>query len=125
MYLLSSSASAAFKHGAILFKALTVIGAIGFSAAASAGSDLGGVITSIYTNTDYGVITIVTNGTRVLPACATSTSNWVLPLTTANNPILAQLLTAFATQSTVNLWGDGLCNVSPGAETLVQVQIVH
>jgi hypothetical protein len=124
MYFLAGVASAAYKRRTVLIMILAVVGAIGFSAAASAGDALSGVITSIYTNTDYGVMTIVTNGTRDLPACAT-TPNWVLPLTTGNNPIVAQLLTAFATQSTVSLWGDGLCNVSPGAETLVQVQIVH
>lgn len=115
--------SSARKRAIVVVGTMVILGALSFAGSAFAGSSSGGVITSIYTNTDLGQITIVTNGTRVSqPACAT-TANWVLPL--SNTQTYAQLLTAFATQSPINLWGDGLCNVNSSAETLVQVQILN
>lgn len=120
MSLFLSVASSARSRVLPVIRALTMLGAFTVGAA-SAGTSTGGVITSIYTNTDAGQITIVTNGTRSgAPTCAT-TPNWVLPL--SNTQVYAQLLTAFATQSPINLWGDGLCDVNSSAETLVQVQI--
>ena len=123
MSLFHTVESSARKRAIAVVSAPAIFGALAFAGSAFAGSSTGGVITSIYTNTDYGQITIVTNGTRAgQPVCA-STANWVLAMTTANAQVYAQLLTAFATQSTVTITGDGLCNVNSTAETLVQVQV--
>jgi hypothetical protein len=125
MSLFHSVESSARKRAIVVASTLAIFGALAFASNAIAGSSTGGVITSIYTNTDFGQITIVTNGTRSgQPSCATS-PNWILAMTTANAQVYAQLLTAFATQSTVNFTGDGLCNVNSSAETLVQVQILN
>jgi hypothetical protein len=125
MYSLSGSVSATCKRGATVLKTLAILGAIGFSAVASAGSTLGGVITSITLNTDEGSFAFIStsaskNGT---PACSTNTgAQWVLPLTSAlDNQIYAQLLAALASQSRVDLYGDGVCNAVSDIETLVQV----
>ena len=120
--------SATCKHRSVLIAILAAVGPAVFSAQAYAGSTLGGVILNITTNTDEGVIFITTNGTRGgTPPCNTnwtsSTTTWAIALAPANNQVYAQLLTAFATQATVNMWGDGLCNVNSATETLVQLQI--
>ena len=98
-----------------------MIGAIGFSASASAGEASGGVITSFTTNTDAGWLYVTTNGTRTgAPSCTTAPSYWALPLTTAYSPVYAQLLTAFTTQTPISLWGDGIC--ANGYEVIAQTQ---
>jgi hypothetical protein len=103
---------------------LAPICAFVFSAPVLAGSTFGGVITSITTNSDLGIISIVSNGTNNgTPACSTTPGGWALALTPANNQVYAQLLMAFSTQSTVYIWGDGVCTVNSGIETLVQLQV--
>lgn len=129
MYWHTQLTSVTCNHRRILIAVLATIGAATFSAEACAGSTLGGVIQNITTNTDEGVIFITTNGTRGgTPSCATnltsSTTTWAIALASANNQVYAQLLTAFTTQATVNMWGDGVCSVNSGSETLVQLQIV-
>jgi hypothetical protein len=90
-------------------------------------STVGGVITSITTNTDLGVIYIATNGSRNGGSCGSnpspSSTTWVIALSPANNQVYAQLLTAYATQATINIWGDSTCNVLAGFETPTQLQI--
>jgi hypothetical protein len=98
-------------------------------AVASAGATSNAVITSITTNTDFGSYVLINTSVAKggTPSCATNTGyQWVLPLSsTLDNQIYAQLLAAFAGQSTVNLGGDGACDAFSGIETLVQVQVVH
>jgi len=91
----------------------------------SAGSALGGVITSVTTNSDLQLIYVTTTGFHNgTPACASAnTSHWALALNPANNQVYAQLLTALTTQMPVFIWGDGVCNVTPAIETLVQLQV--
>jgi len=130
MYWCAQLISATCKRRRALIAVLAAMGAAVFSAEACAGSTSGGVIQNITTNTDLGVIEITTSGTRAgTPPCSTtwtsSTTTWVISLTPANNQVYAQLLTAFATQATVNMWGDGLCPGGIASETLVQLQIAN
>lgn len=105
------------------------LGAMMVCVVASAGSTNGALITSITTNTDFGSYVLInTSVTKAgAPSCATNTGyQWVLPLSSAlDNQIYAQLLAAFASQSTVNLAGDGACTAFGGVETVVQVQAVN
>ena len=111
------------KSGAVFKTIAAAACAIVLSAPASAGSSYGGVITNIITNTDLGIIEIHTNGTdNGRPAC-TQAGEWAIALNSANNQVYAQLLTAYATQATVYMWGDGVCSVSSSIETLVQLQV--
>jgi hypothetical protein len=113
------------KRIAMIVKSLAAVGAIGFATAASAGSTIGGVITSITTNTDLGGIVFINTSVAISGSCDTGSTQWVLPLSSAlDNQIYAQLLMAFATQSTVSLYGDSVCNNTyNGVETLVQVAV--
>ena len=122
MYLFSRFAASKSYHRALV-AIVSAICIVMQPAPAAVGSSFGGVITSITTNTDLGTITIVTSGTdNGRPAC-TILHAWAIALNSANNQVYAQLLTAFATQSTVYMWGANVCSVSANLETLVQLQV--
>jgi hypothetical protein len=125
MYLFTRFAATTGKYRTLVKTIVAAICTVMLSAPASAGSTYGGVIVNIVTNTDLGYILILTNGTpNGRPTCAAgSLESWAIALNAANNQVYAQLLTAYATQANVYMWGDGACSINSGIETLVQFQM--
>jgi hypothetical protein len=113
------------RRGPIAIRTMTGLGAIVFSAAASAGSVTDATITGIGITEQIGSmafisVSIAKSGN---PTCHNNgTWSFVLPLTTPlQNQMFAQLLAARAAQSPVTLTGNGLCDTFGGVETLVYV----
>jgi hypothetical protein len=113
---------AACKRSTAMTKTIAALGALLFSAAASAGTVTGATITALGMGTAYGNLVFVSINIPKTgnPACSNNTAwNFVLPLTTAlENQFLALLLAARATQTPVSLAGNGLCDTFGDVETL-------
>src|ERR1700693_793808 len=103
-----------FSTITVIVAYLAALGALGISAAASATTLTGATITGIRIDTQIGSMAFVSiniSKGSTNPTCSTNVWSFVLPLTNAlQNQMLAQLLSARATQTPVNLTGNGLCD---------------
>ena len=109
-----------------LMRSLVVLGAMGVSAAASAGSVTNATITKLVMGTNEGdyVFIQVNVAKSSNPSCSTSSLySFAFPLSsTTENQMLALLLSARATQTPVALYGTGLCSNFSNIETLEIVE---
>ena len=104
-----------------------VLGALCLSSAAFAGQAGSVTITHVLIGPVFGNMIFVSVSGAVAgpPACSDNTAwSFVLPLTTPlENQMLAILLTAQATKSTVTITGTGQCDVYNNVETLQKIQL--